>query len=81
MRLIRLEQGHPGLDQMIGMAGQETLILRKSDGEMFVFSQIDEFDAEVALLKNNKEFMEFLKTLSGEEPVISLDELRKELDV
>jgi len=46
-----------------------------------VFSQIDEFDAEAELLKNNKEFMEFLKSLSEEKPVISLGELRQELDV
>ncbi|MDM8550550.1 hypothetical protein QUF72_10745 [Desulfobacterales bacterium HSG2] len=81
MKLIRLEQGYPELNQMINMAGRETLILRKPGGEMFVFSQIDEFDAEAELLKNNKEFMEFLKSLSEEDPVISMGELRQELDV
>lgn len=81
MRLIRLEQEHPGPDQIMSMAGQETLLLHRSGGDMFVFSKTDESDAEAALLKNNREFMEFLKKLSREEPVITLSELRKELDV
>ena len=36
---------------------------------------------EVELLKNNTEFMSFLKQLSQEEPTISLQDLCKELDL
>ena len=48
---------------------------------MFALSQVDDFDLEVELLKNNTEFMSFLKQLSQEEPTISLQDLRKELDL
>jgi len=41
----------------------------------------DEFEVEVESLRRNKEFMEFLHALSQEQAVISLDELRKELNV
>ncbi len=81
MRIIELENEYPMLDNMLDIATQETVIFRKPGGAMYVLSQIDESDAEVELLKNNKELMEFLKKLSQEEPVISLDDLKNELSL
>lgn len=40
-----------------------------------------EFAVEVESLRRNQAFMEFLQTLSQEKAVISLDELRKELNL
>lgn len=39
----------------------------------------DKFGVEVELLKNNKEFMRFLKELSQEKSTISLSDLEHEL--
>lgn len=39
----------------------------------------DDFDVEIDLLRNNPEFMAFLKQLSEEKGAISLQDLRKEL--
>jgi hypothetical protein len=81
MKVIELVQPHPTLDELIGQAEDEPLVLRKPDGSMFILSQVDDFDVEAGLLKNNPDFMAFLRTLSREEPVISLQDLRKELDL
>ena len=40
---------------------------------------VDDFDVEVELLKNNPEFMAFMKQLSQEKAAISSRDLRKEL--
>jgi hypothetical protein len=45
----------------------------------FVLATIDDFDAEVKLLRNNQEFMSFLKELSQEPATLSLGQLREEL--
>ena len=38
-----------------------------------------EYEVEVELLKNNPDFLTFLRQLSREDATISLDDLRKEL--
>jgi hypothetical protein len=42
---------------------------------------VDDFDAELELLKNNPEFMALMKKLAQEKAAISLRDLRKELGV
>ena len=79
MKVIELKQAHPTLDEVIGLAEEELVVLRKPDGAVFALSSVDDFDVEVELLKNNLEFMAFLRQLSQEETTISLQDLRKEL--
>ena len=81
MKVIELEQDNAFLTEMMKAAVQEPVIVRGRHGELFVFSVIDAFDVEVESLRRNQEFMAFLETLSHEEATISLEELRKELNV
>ncbi len=79
MKIIELMQGQPTLDEVIGLARQELVVLRKPDGSMFALASVDDFAVEVELLKSNPEFMAFLKELSQEEATISIEDLRTEL--
>lgn len=79
MKVIELQQTQPTLDEVVGLAAQELTVLRKPDGSVYALSQVDDFDVEVELLKKNAEFVAFMKELSQEKAVISLQELRKEL--
>ncbi len=81
MKVVEIEELHPTLDEVINIADQETVILRKPSGKMFVLSQVDKFDVEAELLKNNKEFMQFLKELSQEKSTISLSDFKHELEL
>jgi hypothetical protein len=79
MKVIELGHAHPTLDEVIDLAEEELVVLRKPDGSVFALSPVDDFAVEVELLKNNREFMALLKQLSQEEATISLQDLRKEL--
>ena len=79
MKIIDLGHACPTLDEVMGLAQAELVVLRKPDGSVFALSHVDDFDVEVELLKNNPEFMAFLQQLSQEEATISLQDLRKEL--
>jgi hypothetical protein len=81
MKIIELERVHPTLDEVIGLAKDELVVLRSPDGSVFALSQVDDLDVEVELLKKNPEFMRFLKQLSREKAAISSPDLRKELDL
>ena len=79
MKVIELEHAHPTVDELIRLAKKELVVLRRPDGSVFALSQVDDFDVEVELLKNNPEFLKFLKQLSKEKATITLEDLRKEL--
>lgn len=81
MKVIELGHAHPTLDEIIDLAEEEIVVLRKPDGSVFALSSVDEFAVEVELLKNNREFMALLKQFSQEQATISLQDLRKELAV
>jgi hypothetical protein len=79
MKVIELEHAGPTLEEVIGLAKDGLVVLRKPDGSVFALSQVDDFDVEVQLLKQNPEFMVFLRERSQEKAMISLEDLRKEL--
>lgn len=79
MRIVELNNGQITLDEAITLAENEAVVLRNPDGKMYALAPIDDFEVEVALLKNNPDFMAFLKELSQEEATVSLKSLRTEL--
>jgi hypothetical protein len=81
MKVIELARAHPTLEEVIGLAKDGLVVLRRPDGSVFALSQVDDFEVEVELLKNNPEFLALLRQLSQEKATISLSDLRKELDL
>ena len=81
MKVVELGPTQPSLDEVMGLAKQQLVVLRQPDGSTFAVSQVDDFAVEIELLKNNPEFMAYLKQRSQEKTVISLEDLRKELAV
>ena len=79
MKTIDLEENNPTLNEVITMANKDVVFLRNSLGKMFAVSAVDEFHVEVEILKNNEEFMAFLRSLSQEESFTSLKDLRDDL--
>jgi hypothetical protein len=79
MKVVELADSHPSIEEVIELAEDELVVLRRPDGTVYVLSKVDDFDVEVELLKNNPEFMAFLAQLSQEKETISLEDLRKEL--
>jgi hypothetical protein len=79
VKIIELEYAHPTLDEVIGWAQDELVVLRRPDGSVFALSQVDDFNVEVELLKHNPELMALLRQLSQEPATIPLQDLRQEL--
>ncbi len=81
MKTIELAESTLTIVELIELAEQDTLILRKPDGTEFVLSAVDDFSAEVEALKQNQEFMEFLAHRSRSNKRVSLEEARKRLGI
>ena len=79
MTVIDLATTHPTLEEVMGLAKDEVVVLRRPDGSAFDVSQLGEFEVEVELLKNSPDFLSFLRQLSREDATISLQDLRNKL--
>ena len=77
MMVIDLAETHPTLKEVMGLAKGEVVVLRQPDGSAFALSQLGDFEVEVELLRNNPDFLRFLRQLSREDASISMEELRK----
>jgi hypothetical protein len=78
MTLIDLAESHPTLEEVMGLAKDKVVVLRQPDGSAFAISQLDDFEVEVELLRNNTDFLSFQRQRSLEDATISLEHLRKE---
>jgi hypothetical protein len=79
MTVIDLAETRPTLDEVIGLAKDGVVVLRQPDGSAFALAQLDDFEVEVELLRNNPDFVGFLRQRSREEASISLEDLRRDL--
>ena len=81
MKTIELAQSNLTIVELMELAQEDTLILKKSDGTEFVLSVIDDFATEVEVLRQNEEFMEFLAQRSRSTKRLSLEEARRRLGI
>ena len=81
MKVIELAGAQPTLNEVMVLAKEEIVVLRQPDGAVYAVSQVDDFAVEAELLRNQPDFMAFLRELSKEKAVISLQDLRRELAV
>lgn len=79
MKVIETGQAGPTLDELITLAREEAVFLRQPDGSLFALAQVDDFEVEVDQLRNNAEFMAYLRRLSLEEATVPIEQLRREL--
>ncbi len=73
MKMIYLASGTPNLPALLDMASEDNLILRKADGREYVLAEVDDFDREVALVRQNQELMEFLEHRSRPSQTSTID--------
>ncbi len=71
--------GAPTLNEVVGLAEQELVVLRQPDGTVFAVTKVDDLDVEAQSLRGNPQFRALLKKLSEEEATVSIEQLRKDL--
>ncbi len=81
MKTIDLATATPNLPDLLNLASKENVILRAADGREYVLAEVDEFEREVALVRQNQELMEFLDQRSRPSKTYTIDEARKTLGI
>jgi hypothetical protein len=79
MRTITVSPEENTLGALLKQAMQESLILQTVDGHEFILAEIDDFDREITLTRQNEELMRLLDERGQEKATISLAEARARL--
>jgi small nuclear ribonucleoprotein (snRNP)-like protein len=76
-----MKTADPLLSQILAQAEDENVIVRTPEGREFVVAELDDFDRELELTRNNAEFMRLLDERSKEKAVYSADDIRREFGI
>jgi energy-converting hydrogenase A subunit M len=76
MKTVDLTTQLATLEEVLSLADQENVVLRTKEGREYVVAELDDFDRELELVRQNEELMELLARRSKDEPTFSLDEER-----
>jgi hypothetical protein len=81
MKTVDLAIATPNLPALLNIASEENIVLRTVDGREFVLAEIDDFDREVELVRQNEELMEFLDQRSRTTQTYTIEQARKLLEI
>jgi hypothetical protein len=79
MKTLDLTQHKVTIEDLLGWATSDLVLIRARDGHEFILEEVDDFAGEVAMLGSNEKFMQFLAERSQESGTISLDEVENAL--
>jgi hypothetical protein len=79
MKTIDLTTQSPSVQELLNLATEGNLILKTSDGKEFVLAEVDDFEKEIALVRQQPELMDLLDRRSKPGATLTLDQVRAEL--
>jgi hypothetical protein len=79
MKVIDVSLDSVSLATLLAEARHQNLILRTPDGVEFILAQVNDFEREIELTRQNQEFMAFLERRGQETKTVSAAEARARL--
>ena len=79
MKVIDVSLDSVSLATLLTEARHQNLILRSPDGLEFILAEINDFDREIELTRQNREFMAFLDERGKQTKTVSAAEARARL--
>ncbi len=74
MRTITVSRRARSVNALLKRARRENVILRSPEGQEFILAEIDDFNREVELTRQNKALMKFLDARARQTETVSLEE-------
>jgi hypothetical protein len=76
MKTIAVAAGSAEIDALLAQATEDNLILKTEDGREFLLAEIDSFDREIELTRNNEALMRLLDERGAQKASVSLEQVR-----
>jgi len=81
MKTIKVSKQAKTLVALLKRARNENIILRSPEGYEFILAEINDFDREIELTRQNKRLMKLLDSRAKQRATISLEEAKRQLGV
>lgn len=81
MKTIKVPKHAKTVNALLKRARQENVILRSAEGDEFLLAELDDFDREIELTRENKQLMKLLDERAKEKATVSLPEAKKRLGI
>ena len=81
MKTIELSDNMPNLKEMLKLASKENIILKTPNGREFVLAEVDDFNREIELTRQNQELMNFLEERSKETKTFTINQIKQQLNL
>ena len=81
MKTIKVSKQAKTVNDLLKKARQQGVILRAPDGNEFILAEIDDFNREIELTRNNKRLMKLLNNRAKRKAAVSLEEAKRRLGI
>jgi hypothetical protein len=81
MKTITLPEDLNQIHSMFEQAKNEDVIIQLADGRQFILSAIDDFEIELTRTRQNQELMTLLDQRAKQTQTISLEEVKRQLEL
>lgn len=81
MKTIKVSRQARAINNLLKQARRENLIVRTPDGCEFIVAEIDDFNREIELTRQNKELMKVLEGRAKHTSTISLEDAKVQLEL
>ncbi len=81
MKTIAISRRAKTVNALLKRARRENVILRSPDGNEFILAEIEDFNREIELTRQNKALMKFLEARARQAETISLEEAKTRLGI
>jgi hypothetical protein len=77
MKTITISRRARSFQALLERARRENVILRSPEGEEFILAEVDDFNREIELARQNRALMKFLEARARQTETVSLQETRR----
>ena len=79
MKTVTVSKRARGINALLKQARRQNLILRSPEGDEFILAELDDFDREIELTRQNKQLSEMLVRRAKQTKTVPLKEAKVQL--
>ena len=79
MRTVTISRRARAINALLQQARRHNLIIRSPDGHEFILAEVDDFDREIELTRQNKQLMALLDRRAKQTHTVPLKQVKQQL--
>ena len=81
MKTIKVSQRSKAVTALLKQARRQNVIIRSPEGKEFILAEIDDFNREIELTRQNRQLMKLLDARGKQNKTVSLAEAKRRLGI